>query len=80
MSKTYMMGNAETFTSFSPCDKQIRTFKTENSMKLWKKLHYKKCELCKNAEVHTSITKTDIYFNDGNTINSSLNRFNKRYV
>jgi hypothetical protein len=80
MSGTYKMGNAETFTSFSPCDKQIRTFKTENSAKLWKKLHCKKCKICQNAQVITTFTDADIDTHKGDTMNSYLNNFNKRYV
>lgn len=80
MSGTYKIGSAETFTSFTMCDEQIRTFKTEKSMKLWKKLHYKKCKMCQNAEVIGTFTKTDIDHDKGNTVNSYLNKFNKKYM
>lgn len=80
MSGTYKIGSAETFTSFTMCDKQIRTFKTEKSMKLWKKLHYKKCKMCQNADNVTTITNTDLDYHKGDTVNSYLNKFNKKYI
>ena len=76
MSGKYKMGDAQMFTSFTKCDEQVRLFKNEKSMKLWKKLHYKKCEMCRHAEEVTSFTKTDIHQGDGTTMNSHLN---KRY-
>lgn len=80
MSGTFMMGNAETFTIYTVCNEQIRTFKTEKSVKLWKKLHCKKCKMCQNADEVTTTTNTDLDYHKGDTINSYLNNFNKNYI
>jgi hypothetical protein len=74
MSGKYKMGDAAIFTISTTCDGQVRHFKTEKSIKLWKKLHYKKCEICRHSEEIMTFTNTDIHHGDGTTMNSHLNK------
>jgi len=40
---------ADTFFTQKACDGERRYFKTDGQRAMFKKLHYKKCETCRNA-------------------------------
>ena len=76
--KSYSNGGRLNVVYRCACDDQTRTFSNEKTMKLWIKLHDKKCEICRNLSKTTNhVFKAKINGTKGETTQAYLDNFNK---
>lgn len=74
-------GQVLNISNHSPCDDKMRNFRDEKTFKLWMKLHYKKCEICRNSTKKSGcFYKSEINCTKGETTRAYLDDFNKNYV
>lgn len=63
----HSFGYVNVYSFHSGCSDNVRHFKTEKGREMWKKMHLKKCEKCKEA------MKNDNYYQD--SVSTELNGF-----